>query len=258
MSQPPRSNHEWIRWGDTDPLWSVSTHEGRQRTGSNPWTDDEFYATGAADWPVFERAWSRYGRKPDGPCLEIGCGAGRLTGQIHKAFTRAVGIDVSQGMLDRAKARWGDSIEWHLTEGHQLPVASGALAGVFSTFVFQHFDRAEHGLDYFAEVARVLGPGGSCMIHVPFVKWPPNEGGLLDRTVRRALTMADQSKAAASRALAVFRRWRGTPVMRRIHYEAESLHAYVQSLGLVDVELVAIGALDLSWVFARQPNTSAS
>jgi SAM-dependent methyltransferase len=253
MIKPPASNLEWIRWGERDPLFGVAAWKGKERDGAAPWTDEEFYANGEREWAACERAWNRYGRKANGTCLEIGCGAGRITRPLSRAFAGTIGIDVSPAMIARARPHLDPTVELHVTEGTSLPVADGSVAGVFSTFVFQHLERQEYGLQYFTEIARALEPGGSCMIHAPVVRWPAADDGLVDRTARKLLTLADEGRSVVSRSLATVRRLSGRPVMRRIHYEAEALSAHLESVGLVEVEISAIGALGLSWVFARRP-----
>src|SRR5215210_3122690 len=88
----PRSNIEWRQWARTDPLYGVSTVAGRERNGARPWTLPEFYAAGETAWAVWLRHWEQYGRRPDS-CLEIGCGAGRITRQLVQSFDAVTGID---------------------------------------------------------------------------------------------------------------------------------------------------------------------
>ena len=75
---------------------------GRQAGGAAPWTDEEFYATGAADWVSYLSRWERYGLDRES-CVEIGCGAGRLTRHLSAIFRRTLAIDVSEATLDYAR-----------------------------------------------------------------------------------------------------------------------------------------------------------
>lgn len=68
------SNKEWKKWGEIDPLFGVASWQNKQRDGSNPWTDQEFYQLGDSDWKDFSRHWEMYGVSRES-CLEIGCGA---------------------------------------------------------------------------------------------------------------------------------------------------------------------------------------
>jgi len=98
----PKSNAEWERWGETDPLFGVASWSGRGVTDADPWTDDEFYAMGESDWEDFLAQWSSYGVYP-GTCVEIGSGAARLTRPMTRFFNHVHGVDVSPGMLERAE-----------------------------------------------------------------------------------------------------------------------------------------------------------
>ena len=52
-----KSNVEWKKWGEVDPLYAVASWAGKQRGQSNPWTDEEFYELGRSDWADFVRHW---------------------------------------------------------------------------------------------------------------------------------------------------------------------------------------------------------
>ena len=40
-------------WGKTDPLFAVASWENRNREGTSPWTEDEFFQLGKSDWQDF-------------------------------------------------------------------------------------------------------------------------------------------------------------------------------------------------------------
>lgn len=79
------SNQEWIAWGRLDPLYAVASLDERAQSGSLPWTEEQFYKLGASDWELFRSEWEQYGVRY-GTCVEIGCGAGRLTTHIARFF----------------------------------------------------------------------------------------------------------------------------------------------------------------------------
>ena len=56
-----KSNIEWKKWGQVDPLYAVATWPGKQKGSEKPWTDDEFYALGASDWQDFHSKWQSFG-----------------------------------------------------------------------------------------------------------------------------------------------------------------------------------------------------
>lgn len=167
------SNQDWIEWGERDPLYGVATFEPeRQKGASQEWNIEELHRLGAQDWKVFSDRWHRYGVNP-GKCVEIGCGVGRYTKQIAGEFDHVHGFDVSPGMIALAQEHSGGAnTEFMVTNGHELPLPSGSVDAVFSAFVFQHFDSPDYGSDYFREIARILKPGGSMMIHLPLHQYP--------------------------------------------------------------------------------------
>jgi len=95
------SNIEWKQWGKFDPLYAVSSWDGKQKDGPKPWTDNEFYSLGASDWADFYDHWKRYGFQ-GGHCLEIGCGAGRITRHLANSFQMVTALDVSENMMQYA------------------------------------------------------------------------------------------------------------------------------------------------------------
>jgi len=172
---PLKSNIEWKQWGEDDPLFGVASWRGKQKGGSAPWTEKEFYALGQSDWRDFLEQWKQYGIA-NGTCVEIGCGAGRMTHALASFFERVVAIDVSEGMIEQARKFAGHNVEFKLVENTQIPLDDCTASAVFSTHVLQHLDSIKIGYDYFRESYRVLKPGGSLMIHIPLCQFPYENG----------------------------------------------------------------------------------
>lgn len=127
------------------------------------WDEADFLASGL--WTV-----EKYLVQPVGitemTCLEIGCGAGRLTTHLSKIFKRVIALDVSDVMLDNARRLvgkhgnadrvlfvHGNGIDFHQVEDEAVDYA-------FSVIVFQHIPSKELQYGYLREMARVLKPGG--------------------------------------------------------------------------------------------------
>src|SRR5256885_5891420 len=211
------SNVEWKRWGELDPLYGVAATTGRARSGPHPWTDEEFYERGRAHWERFLPEWQRYGLDP-AHCLEIGCGAGRITAQLARTFTTVHAVDVSEAMIAYAAARvTSPNVHFQVTDGMVLPLERASVTAVFSTHVFQHFDSLEQATRYFGEVARVLAPGGTLMIHLPVHRWP---------VVPRALELVYHTRKRVGDLRAwllrpfISRGW-ARPLMRYLSYPAD-------------------------------------
>jgi ubiquinone/menaquinone biosynthesis C-methylase UbiE len=227
------SNIEWRKWGEVDPFYGVASWSGRERGGANPWTAEEFFALGLSDWADFRDRWVRYGVK-FGRVVDLGCGAGRLTRFMAGDFARVVGVDVSKGMLEMARSHVPDAnVDLRQGDGVTLPVESATADGVFSAHVFQHFDSLALALTNFTEVARVLKPGGTMMVHLPVVIPPVGLPGILPVLA---------AKRKIGQLLATAQRRRGAPLMRGLQYPWGWLRRELRTLGLVDVELVVFAA----------------
>jgi 2-polyprenyl-3-methyl-5-hydroxy-6-metoxy-1,4-benzoquinol methylase len=97
-----RSNVEWKAWGKHDPLFAVSSWKGKGKYEAMPWTNEEFYSLGEKDWTDFKKRWAAYGLAFQ-HCLEIGCGAGRITKQLANDFEHVTALDVSDDQIAYAK-----------------------------------------------------------------------------------------------------------------------------------------------------------
>jgi SAM-dependent methyltransferase len=229
----PGANEEWKAWGKVDPLYGVASWEGRDKAGPNAWTPEEFYAVGQSDWHDFSRRWERYGLVPD-CCLEIGCGAGRITKPLAMRFLRVHALDVSQDMIDYARAHIdAANIEYHLSDGHGVPLPDDSVSAVFSTHVFQHFDSLDTARSYFEEIARVLRRGGSMMIHLPIHSWPTLPG-VFSRLYEAKKRLGDARAFARQKLLEL---GIGKPFMRGLSYPVDLFYEQLPRLGLSDVEI---------------------
>ncbi|MEK6206481.1 MAG: methyltransferase domain-containing protein [Chloroflexota bacterium] len=219
------SNVEWRQWGETDPLWNVATRDGRRRGEANAWTDDAFYALGRSDWADFLRRWERYG-VDEKSCVEVGCGAGRITGPMTEYFDAVHGLDVSEGMLAYARQRVPKA-NFYLTDGVEIPLADASVTAAFSTHVFQHLDTALQSVPIFRELHRVLAPGGTLMIHLPLYTFP---------FAKKQFATFYRTRGWLAQQRARLRRLVGRPIMRRVWYETDWLYGTLASLGFTDIE----------------------
>jgi len=225
-----KSNTEWKQWGKDDPLYGVASWSNKHKEGSSPWTDEDFYALGESDWRDFLSHWTQYGISR-GTCVEIGCGAGRMTRALAGYFDRVAAVDVSEGMIERARKAVGSNVEFFLVDSNRIPVESDSAAAVFSSHVLQHLDAVEVGYGYFREAHRVLTPGGTLMIHIPLYQFP-NENGPWGPLWRRTHSIV----RAVSNFKADVGRRRGSKIMRGTPYSLEGLRTFLLDLGLRRVE----------------------
>lgn len=248
----PNSNIEWKKWGEKDPLWGVATWPGKEKGGTDPWTDEAFYHRGQFAWQNYQERWCKYG-VDNRSCLEIGCGAGRLTIHLAKFFQRTYAVDVSEGMLAYARQHINKpSVHFQLVDGTSLPVATNSITAVFSTYVFQHFDSLTYATQYFREISRILTIDGSMMIHLPIFHWPPKTPKIFRALVGLRRELGDRK--------AQIRRWfivreLSKPIMRNLVYPVDYFYDTLPGLGLTDLEVTVTTIADNgahAFIFARK------
>jgi ubiquinone/menaquinone biosynthesis C-methylase UbiE len=103
----------------------------------------------------------------DAQVLEIAPGHGRWTEFIIGMCRHAVLVDVGSRCLEYCRTRFAEraNVDYFLTTGTQLPHhAAAAIDFVFSYDSFVHMS-ADVIQSYMAEIARVLKPGGTAVIH---------------------------------------------------------------------------------------------
>jgi ubiquinone/menaquinone biosynthesis C-methylase UbiE len=96
--------------------------------------------------------------------LDVGCGTGAAVRDAAPTVTRAVGFDLSPGMIAQAKERAAelDNVEFRTGDvSGRLPFADGAFTALVCTTAFHHFPRPT---DTIREMARVLAPSGRLII----------------------------------------------------------------------------------------------
>jgi len=254
----PASNVEWQKWGEIDPLFAVASWEGHERSGATPWNDAEFYALGASDWRDCVLHWQRYGLKTDA-CLEIGCGAGRITKWLAESFSATYALDISPEMIQYAKNHIDHrSVEFVLSDGAEIPLPDSSISSVFSTHVFQHFDSFAHADAYFAEISRVLQADGTIMIHLPIYRWPAM--GRLFGGIYKLRRILGNVRAAVNRLLTVHNM--AKPIMRGTVYPISYFYSTLPRLGFEDIEvhtfLLSSNRSMHPFVFARKGKASKS
>jgi ubiquinone/menaquinone biosynthesis C-methylase UbiE len=109
---------------------------------------------------AIERARIQPGEK----VLDLGCGPGDGTTRLASLGALAIGLDYSEGMIE--KARKERAIAGRLTRGDagRLPFKDGAFDKVVCTNSFHHYP------DHFAalkELRRILRPGGTLVLVDP-------------------------------------------------------------------------------------------
>jgi SAM-dependent methyltransferase len=101
--------------------------------------------------------------------VDVGCSWGRWSVAAARAGYFPVGLDVHIDALaaaGRVSRQLGAETAQVCGDIEALPFRSGSVDVVFSYSVLQHIDRAKV-MRFFGEAARVLKPGGLCLVQLP-------------------------------------------------------------------------------------------
>lgn len=114
------------------------------------------------------RALSELDLRDDDRVLDVACGAGKLVRAVAPQVERAVGVDLSPGMIEEARRRTrdeappaADRIDFAVGPSDRLPFADGEFTALVTTTAFHHFPDPAASV---REMTRVLAPGGRIVI----------------------------------------------------------------------------------------------
>jgi SAM-dependent methyltransferase len=107
---------------------------------------------------------------PGRRALELGCGTGLFTEKVARSGATLVGIDLSQDLLARARARTASLPNVRLTCGNaeETGFPDASFDAVYGSSILHHLD-LDRAL---REVARVLRPGGVAVFTEPNIVNP--------------------------------------------------------------------------------------
>ncbi|HWN23406.1 MAG TPA: class I SAM-dependent methyltransferase [Gaiellaceae bacterium] len=168
-----RHKEDWERLAEVDAMWAVLTAPDQRGGG---WDADAFFATGAAEIEQVLSSVNDLRPLAYGRALDFGCGVGRLTRALAARFETAVGVDISAGMVETARALNGDvdSCEFRVNTSTDLSqFGDGEFDFVYSSLVLQHLPSRELVRGYVAEFLRVAAPDGLVAFGLPArISWP--------------------------------------------------------------------------------------
>ena len=98
--------------------------------------------------------------------VDVGCGDGALVRHFAKAGARAIGIEVSEGQLARARAQAGGSETYMVASGEDLPLPDASAHVILYMKSFHHLP-IEAMRPALSEAVRVLEPGGKLVAVEP-------------------------------------------------------------------------------------------
>jgi len=211
---------------------------------------------GLKEWAMLKEHLNQYGLKQRSCCVEIGCGAGRLTNALAEEFDSVQALDVSPDRLEQAgKVPNAAKVRFHLVDAPKIPLPDATCDLCISTHVLQHVASVHAVESYLREMARVLRPGGGILIHVPVIGAHGMTGELQEVLRRRAKELAKSVVLRMTRTLMKL----GMPQLpwKIDHYSVFSfvkLRQFLSKEGFVDIELRLVEwAGGHAYLLARRP-----
>jgi SAM-dependent methyltransferase len=154
------TDRDWQQIGAEEPFWGVVTLPEFRRQALNSQILETFYDSGVLHIAQLNETVTRmFGQGIQARrALDFGCGAGRITHAMVRHAERVVGLDISEGMLEEARARQVPGVEFCSRLGN------GRFDWIHSYIVFQHIPPAR-GMTILRDLLKRLEPGGLVTMH---------------------------------------------------------------------------------------------
>ena len=168
MPTDPLHARDWEEMAAIDPLWAIMSAP-EKRFGS--WEIDEFFRTGQEEISGLMRSASELALPQQRRrAIDFGCGVGRLTRALRNYFPECCGIDISGGMLEKARKL---APECEFREANNLSSFPDKYADlIYSSLVLQHQPDKKHVKALIEDMMRVLAPGGLLVFQMPLhLRW---------------------------------------------------------------------------------------
>lgn len=122
---------------------------------------------------------------PHETMIDLACGPGSVVAAFAPLVRRAIGVDATEAMLDKARrlavARNLDNVEWRAASVYALPFADGSFDIVTCRFAFHHFQEPVRA---FAEMVRVCRGGGRIVLCDGVAPADPEKAAAFNATER--------------------------------------------------------------------------
>jgi len=110
-----------------------------------------------------ERSYQLLRGLPGEKAVDVGCGTGRAVAELRARGIQALGIDISQQMIETARNRFPDE-DFRIADAASLPFEDKTLHLYRAERVYQHL---AHPAVALLEAYRVLAPGGRIVLLDP-------------------------------------------------------------------------------------------
>lgn len=124
--------------------------------------------------------------------VDVGCSAGFIADELALAGATTSGVDIDEPGLAKARARFGDRVDFRLARGEDLPFDDASVDVAVLNHIYEHVVDPEAVV---ADIHRVLRPGGVLYLGIghrwqviephhrlPFLSWLPRSAA--DRYMR--------------------------------------------------------------------------
>jgi ubiquinone/menaquinone biosynthesis C-methylase UbiE len=166
----PKSQRDWLRQSLTPLRVENNTYEKLYDSCAQKNTSDD--AVGTGDFDLVGRIelnlLQMEGLQPDHTLLDLGCGVGRLAVHVIPTLVGGsyIGIDISQTMLKRGKARIDGAIpnppcqvRWIKQTTPEFEIADNSVDMMCAFSVFTHMEH-EDAYQYLKAALRIVKPHG--------------------------------------------------------------------------------------------------
>lgn len=113
-----------------------------------------------ADPAIVKRLFKLINPQKNQRYLDVGCGSGNYTIALAKMGADITGLDVSEEMLTKARAKQS-ALNWIQGDAKALPFADGSFDGVLCFLAIHHIRDLSA---FFSEAFRILKPNGKFLI----------------------------------------------------------------------------------------------
>ena len=154
---------DWDDLALVDPFWAVLAADGKRGGG---WELSEFLSTGEADAERMLATAAELGRPSRRErVLDFGCGVGRLTRALARGFDEALGIDVSERMLEHARRLNADTPNVTFASSDEPPPEPFDL--VVANLDLQHLPTKAIARVYIGRLIKATRPDGLLVFQLP-------------------------------------------------------------------------------------------
>jgi SAM-dependent methyltransferase len=158
----------WNNFGETEPFWSVLTHENFKKQNIDKEALNEFYNSGLFHYNIFEEILQKHNSAfTNKVILDFGCGVGRITKVYSEVTSYVYGMDISETHLNIAK-QYDEKTQFFLIDDLQnLPTLPNKPNIITSLMVLQHArpDIIKHQVGLLLDL---LEKDGIALLHIPY------------------------------------------------------------------------------------------